>query len=71
MIKLPLVDRIKFFVERQFVKGAGFQLLIVAAVIGLLAFLGAAALRIAGAEEGFFEAVWWAFLRMTDPGASI
>ncbi|MDT8451069.1 MAG: hypothetical protein RQ847_12950 [Wenzhouxiangellaceae bacterium] len=24
MIKLPLVDRVKFFVERQFGKGAGY-----------------------------------------------
>ncbi|NBB94064.1 MAG: ion channel DMI1, partial [Gammaproteobacteria bacterium] len=68
MIKLPLVDRVKFIVERQFVKGAGFQLLIVAAVIGLMALLGGMALRLGGAGEGFFDAVWWAFLRMTDPG---
>jgi hypothetical protein len=68
VIKLPLVDRLKFIVERQFVKGAGFQLLIVAAVIGLMALLGGVALRLGGAGEGFLDAVWWAFLRMTDPG---
>ncbi|RFF32003.1 CASTOR/POLLUX-related putative ion channel [Wenzhouxiangella sediminis] len=68
MIKLPLVDRLKFIVERQFVKGAGFQLLIVAAVIGLMALVGGIALRLGGAGESFFDAVWWAFLRMTDPG---
>lgn len=68
MIKLPLVDRIKFIVERQFAKGAGFQLLIVASVIGMMALLGGMALRLGGAGEGFFEAVWWAFLRLTDPG---
>ena len=33
MIKLPLVDRVTFLIERQFVKGAGFQLLVVAAVV--------------------------------------
>ncbi|MEX2499441.1 MAG: hypothetical protein WD397_11270 [Wenzhouxiangellaceae bacterium] len=68
MIKLPFVDRVTFLIERQFVKGAGFQLLVVAAVIGLLAVVGGAALLVAGADMRFAEAVWWAFLRMTDPG---
>jgi len=68
VIKLPLVDRIKFVVERQFVKGAGFQLLVVAAVIGLISLLGGLALRMGGSGEGFLDAVWWAFLRLTDPG---
>lgn len=58
MIKLPFVDRLTFVVERQFVKGAGFQLLVVAAVIGLLAAAGGAALLVAGTEMGFAEAVW-------------
>ncbi|MEE4331673.1 MAG: hypothetical protein V2J10_12455 [Wenzhouxiangella sp.] len=40
MIKLPLVDRLKFLIERQFVKGAGFQLLVVAAGIGLITMIG-------------------------------
>lgn len=68
MIKLPLVDRVTFLIERQFVKGAGFQLLVVAAVIGLISITGGAAVMFAGGEMGFAEAVWWAFLRMTDPG---
>ncbi len=68
MIKLPFVDRLTFLIERQFVKGAGFQLLVVAAVIGLLAVIGGAALMLSGTEMSFAEAVWWAFLRMTDPG---
>jgi ion channel POLLUX/CASTOR len=45
MIKLPLVDRIKFLVERQFVRGAGFQLLIVAIVIGLISLIGGVAVH--------------------------
>ncbi|NKI35882.1 ion channel DMI1 [Wenzhouxiangella sp. XN79A] len=68
MIKLPLVDRVKFFVERQFVKGAGFQLLLVAALIGLISLAGGAALLLAGGEATLPEAIWWAFLRLTDPG---
>jgi hypothetical protein len=40
VIKLPLVDRLKFLIERQFVKGAGFQLLVVAAGIGLITMIG-------------------------------
>jgi len=68
MIKLPLVDRVTFLIERQFVKGAGFQLLVVAAVIALISIAGGAAVMFAGGQMGFAEAVWWAFLRMTDPG---
>jgi ion channel POLLUX/CASTOR len=68
VIKLPMVDRLKFIVERQFVKGAGFQLLVVAAVIGFISLLGGLALRMGGEGEGFLDSVWWAFLRLTDPG---
>ncbi len=68
MIKLPLVDRIKFLVERQFVRGAGFQLLIVALVIGLISLIGGAAVHWTGSEGSLLDSVWWAFLRLTDPG---
>lgn len=68
MIRLPLVDRFKFFIERQFVKGAGFQLLVVAAVIALISLAGGIALRLTGADAGWADSIWWAFLRLTDPG---
>lgn len=68
VIRLPLVDRLKFFVERQFVKGAGFQLLIVAALIGAISVLGGAAMLLGGGEGSLPDAIWWAFLRLTDPG---
>ena len=68
MIKLPLVDRIKFLVERQFVRGAGFQLLIVAIVIGLISLIGGVAVHWSGSEGSLLDSVWWAFLRLTDPG---
>jgi len=68
MIKLPLVDRFKFMIERQFVKGAGFQLLIVAAFIGLISMVGGMAVHWLGGESDLGDSVWWAFLRLTDPG---
>ncbi len=68
MIKLPLVDRIKFLIERQFVKGAGFQLLVVAAGIGLITLLGGLAAALSGFQGSLPDAFWWAFLRLTDPG---
>ncbi|MGK7295421.1 MAG: hypothetical protein ACNS61_06260, partial [Candidatus Wenzhouxiangella sp. M2_3B_020] len=68
VIKLPFIDRVKFFVERQFVKGAGFQLLVVAAVIGAISLLGGLALLATSPGMSLPDAVWWAFLRLTDPG---
>ncbi len=40
MLPLRFIDRAKFFVERQFVKGALFQLLVVGAIIGLISLAG-------------------------------
>lgn len=65
---LPLVDRAKFLIERQFVRGAGFQLLVVAAGIGLITLAGGLAVALIGFEGTLSEAFWWAFLRLTDPG---
>ncbi len=41
MLPFRIIDRIKFIVERQLVKGAGFQLLVVALFIGLISLAGA------------------------------
>lgn len=60
-------DRARFFLERQFIKGAGHQLLFVAAAIGLVSALGGALLLFTE-EDGFPDSIWWAFLRLTDPG---
>ncbi|MBC55015.1 MAG: ion channel DMI1 [Gammaproteobacteria bacterium] len=69
MFRLRFIDRLKFFVERQFVKGASYQLLIVVAVIGLISLLGGMlVLPIGDYDEHLGNAVWWAFLRLTDPG---
>lgn len=69
MFRLRFIDRLKFFVERQFVKGASYQLFIVSAVIGLISLLGGMlVLPLGEYDEHLGNAVWWAFLRLTDPG---
>jgi hypothetical protein len=71
MIMLPFrfVDRVKFIVERQLVKGAGFQLLVVGVFIGMISLIGGLlVIPFGGPFEGVGEAIWWAFLRLTDPG---
>lgn len=69
MLPFRVVDRVKFIVERQLVKGAGFQLLVVGIFIGLISLIGG---LLVAPQGGDFDdpgaAVWWAFLRLTDPG---
>lgn len=69
MLPLSLLDRVKYIVERQFVKGALFQLLVVGIGIGLISLIGGL-LVWPGADSfnDLGDAVWWAFLRLTDPG---
>ncbi|TBW58513.1 ion channel DMI1 [Marinobacter halodurans] len=69
MVPLPFIDRVKYIVERQFVKGALFQLLVVGVCIGLISLVGG--LLVWPGSDSFNslgDAVWWAFLRLTDPG---
>lgn len=69
MLPFRIIDRVKFIVERQLVKGAGFQLVVVGVFIGLISLVGG--LLVApqdGAFDGIGAAIWWAFLRLTDPG---
>lgn len=71
IVRLPfrIVDRVKFVVERQLVKGAGFQLLVVGIFIGLISLVGGLLVVPQGGElDDPGAAVWWAFLRLTDPG---
>lgn len=62
-------NRLKFLVERQFVKGPQYQLLVMAALVGLIAVIGGL-LAYGSGEPGdrITDSVWWAFLRLTDPG---
>ncbi|WP_052367965.1 CASTOR/POLLUX-related putative ion channel [Algiphilus aromaticivorans] len=67
MYRLRAADRLRYFFERQFIKGAGYQLLVVAGAIGVVSLIGGLLILPTG-EERLGEAVWWAFLRLTDPG---
>ena len=67
--RLRLTHPFKFLIERQFVKGAKYQLLAVAALIGLISLVGGFLVMPTWEEgQGLGESVWWAFLRLTDPG---
>lgn len=67
--KLRIKENLKFFLERQFVKGAHYQLLFVALLIGLISLIGALLVMPAGEpDRSMAEELWWAFLRLTDPG---
>lgn len=67
--KFRLTNPFRFLIERQFVKGAKYQLLAVVALIGIISLFGGIfAFYIGGSEWGFGESVWWAFLRLTDTG---
>lgn len=67
--KFRLTNPFRFLIERQFVKGAQYQLLAVVALIGLISLIGGMfAYSIGKPDLGFGESVWWAFLRLTDPG---
>ena len=69
MLPFRLIDRVKFILERQLVKGAGFQLLVVGVFIGLISLIGG---LLVVPQGGDFEepgsAIGWAFLGWTDSG---
>ena len=60
---------LRFFLERWMQKGIFGQLLLMASLVALVAAAGGlVAWASTPAFEGPFEAIWWAFLRLTDPG---
>jgi ion channel POLLUX/CASTOR len=64
-----LRNRLKFRLERWIQGGARNQLLLTAAVIAFIALLaGVLAMVLSGEFEDLGEALWWAFLRLSDPG---
>jgi ion channel POLLUX/CASTOR len=65
-----LANRLKFLLERLVLRGAHYRLLIIAALIGAISVLAGLAIHLlgAGVEGGLPGAVWWAFLRLSDPG---
>ncbi len=64
-----LFDRLQFRLERWLQRGPQYQLLLVAAMILLIAVSGGLlALLLTDGFDGPAHAVWWSFLRLTDPG---
>lgn len=60
---------IRFFIERMVLRGAKYQLIFLAVIIILVSIVGGAAVFVfTGDFKGIQSAVWWAFLRLTDPG---
>jgi hypothetical protein len=69
MLPFTLVGRLRYILERQLVKGAHYQLMVVAIFIGLISLIGGwLAWPSAAADMPLADSVWWAFLRLTDPG---
>ncbi len=63
------IARLRFILERWVQRGVVTQLLLMAClVIAVAVGGGAAAWGLTSAFESLPEAIWWSFLRMTDPG---
>jgi hypothetical protein len=65
-----LPNQLMFRVERLMLRGPQYRLLMIAALIGLISIVGGAIIHYfdAGFDGSFADAIWWAFLRLTDPG---
>ena len=69
MFHLRLIDKFKFYLERQLAKGAFYQLLSVWCLVVFVAIVGGTLVSaIHATSEPLTDSVWWAFLRLTDPG---
>lgn len=64
-----LKNRLKFYLERTVLRGAHYRLLVIGAIIGLVSIVAGVLVFLGSTEfSSRGEAVWWAFLRLTDPG---
>lgn len=63
-----LTSRLMYAAERWLLKGMQYRLLLIAALIGLISIIGGALVLPAGGFDHLGEAIWWAFLRLSDPG---
>lgn len=73
MIMHPLRNRFHFILESLLLGGTLARLLLAAALITAVAFLGGgiAFIAVSRGTQAFaspFDAIWWAFLRLSDPG---
>ena len=67
-VHMRLANRLRFALERYLIRGAHYQLLAVAALIGVISVLGGVLVGWGARGETASESIWWAFLRLTDPG---
>ena len=65
---LRAVNIAKYQLERLLLRGAYARLLVMALAIGLVSVAGGMALAAIDDAEAPRSAIWWAFLRLTDPG---
>lgn len=64
-----LKNKLKFNIEQFLLRGAYARLLFIASLIGLVAIGGGLLVQATDDSfEGNKSAIWWAFLRLTDPG---
>lgn len=64
-----LLERLTYWTERRFLRGASYRLAFIAMAIGAISIAGGIVVIIAGTGfSGMGDATWWAFLRLTDPG---
>lgn len=61
-------DALRFYLERFLLRGSGWRLLLMAFIVVVVSCSGGLLLKLTGATETLDQAVWWAFLRLTDPG---
>ncbi|MEM8558402.1 MAG: hypothetical protein AAGG50_11320 [Bacteroidota bacterium] len=61
-------DRIRYVMERLLVRGVPYRLLLVALILVGIAVGGGLLAYAIGAFDTVGEAVWWAFLHLSDPG---
>ena len=62
-------DRLRFLLERFLLRGLGYRLLLAAMIVVVVAIVtGELAFILAPEITEASEGIWWAFLRLTDPG---
>ena len=64
-----VVNRLRFLIERMIIRGPFSRLIVVAALVALVAlFAGAFVYAALDGAGDLGDMIWWAFLRLTDPG---
>lgn len=64
-----IIRKIRFYFERAFLEGSWAQLLLIALAIVIVSLIGGSTAHFLTDQfEGLDKAVWWSFLRLTDPG---